>query len=104
MVLRLLSFSDLADGIPAFGVHAAEFQLLCVRQFGLLASQFSLSAGDDHALAGAHTAEISFGLGEAVRQRKRAGLTVEPELLAHISPLGWTHILLTGDYRWPKRQ
>ena len=28
-------------------------------------------------------------LGEAVRQRKRAGLPVEPELLAHISPLGW---------------
>ena len=26
-------------------------------------------------------------LGEAVRQRKHAGLTVEPELLAHISPL-----------------
>ena len=43
-------------------------------------------------------------LGEAVRQRKRAGLTVEPELLAHISPLGWAHILLTGEYRWPKRQ
>ena len=43
-------------------------------------------------------------LGEAVRQRKRAGLTVEPELLAHISPLGWAHILLTGEYRWPKRR
>ena len=37
-------------------------------------------------------------LGEAVRQRKHAGLTVEPELLAHISPLGWAHILLTGEY------
>ena len=22
-------------------------------------------------------------------------------LLAHISPLGWAHILLTGEYRWP---
>ena len=43
-------------------------------------------------------------LGEAVRQRKHAGLTVEPELLAHISPLGWAHILLTGEYRWPKRR
>ena len=47
-----------------------------------------------------NTAHIS----EAVRQRKRAGLTVEPELLAHISPLGWAHILLTGEYRWPKRR
>ena len=44
----------------------------------------------------------SVRLGEAVRQRKHAGLTVEPELLAHISPLGWGHILLTSEYRWPK--
>ena len=43
-------------------------------------------------------------LGEAVRPRKHAGLTVEPELLAHISPLGWGHIPLTGEYRWPKRR
>ena len=43
-------------------------------------------------------------LGEAVRQRKHAGLTVEPNPLAHISPLGWAHILLTGEYRWPKRR
>ena len=41
---------------------------------------------------------------EAVRQRKHAGLTVEPELLAYISPLGLAHILLTGEYRWPKRR
>ena len=30
-------------------------------------------------------------LGEAVRQRKFAGLTVEPELLAHVSPLVSPH-------------
>ena len=42
-------------------------------------------------------------LDEAVRQREHGGLmTVEPELLAHISPLGWAHTLLTGEYRWPK--
>ncbi len=43
-------------------------------------------------------------LGEAVRQRRLVGLTVDPELLAHISPLGWGHILLAGEYRWPKRR
>ncbi|OSM08768.1 putative transposase Tn3 family protein [Magnetofaba australis IT-1] len=43
-------------------------------------------------------------LGEAVAQRKRTGLPVPPELLAHISPLGWSHILLTGEYRWPKKR
>ena len=41
-------------------------------------------------------------LGEAVVQRIHAGLMVEPELLAHISPLGWAHIVLTGEYRWPQ--
>ncbi len=43
-------------------------------------------------------------LGEAVTQRRLAGLAVGPELLAHISPLEWGHILLTGEYRWPKRR
>jgi TnpA family transposase len=42
-------------------------------------------------------------LGNAVTQRKHDGLESPPELLAHISPLGWAHILLTGEYRWPKR-
>ena len=43
-------------------------------------------------------------LGEAVRQRQHAGLTVEPELLAHISPFGRAHIPLAGEYRWPRRR
>ena len=43
-------------------------------------------------------------LGEAIRQRRYDGLTVAPELAAHISPLGWAHILLTGEFRWPKRR
>jgi len=42
-------------------------------------------------------------LGKAVAQRKRAGLDCSPDLLAHISPLGWAHILITGEYRWPKQ-
>ena len=41
-------------------------------------------------------------LHDAVDQRRRDGLDVPPELLAHISPLGWAHILLTGEYRWPE--
>ena len=24
----------------------------------------------------------------------------EPSLLRHVSPLGWSHIALTGDYDW----
>lgn len=38
----------------------------------------------------------------AVTERRNEGLDVPPELLAHISPLGWAHILLTGEYLWPK--
>ena len=41
-------------------------------------------------------------IGHAVAQRQSDGLSVPPELLAHISPLGWAHILLTGEYRWPR--
>ena len=43
-------------------------------------------------------------LGDAVRQRQRAGLPVEPNVLAHISPRGWAHILLTGEYRRPRKR
>ena len=43
-------------------MHAAEFPLLSVGQFGLLAAQFPPGAGDGHALAGAD--EIGFELGE----------------------------------------
>lgn len=43
-------------------------------------------------------------LGEAVVRCQDAGLPVPPELLAHTSPLGWAHILLTGEYNWPKKR
>lgn len=42
-------------------------------------------------------------LGQAVAGSRREGLRCSPNLLAHTSPLGWAHILLTGEYRWPKR-
>ena len=41
-------------------------------------------------------------LGHAVVQRQSDGLSVLPERLARISALGWAHILLTGEYRWPR--
>ena len=40
-------------------------------------------------------------LGEAVFAKQRAGLETPAEFLAHVSPLGWEHINLTGEYRWP---
>ena len=41
-------------------------------------------------------------LGEVVNTRAASGTHIEPDLLAHVSPLGWEHINLTGEYRWPK--
>ncbi|MBN9142546.1 MULTISPECIES: Tn3 family transposase [unclassified Novosphingobium] len=41
-------------------------------------------------------------LGDVVSSRAANGAAVPPDLLAHVSPLGWEHINLTGEYRWPK--
>ena len=41
-------------------------------------------------------------LGEVVDRRAVDGIIIPPDLLAHVSPLGWEHINLTGEYRWPK--
>jgi TnpA family transposase len=39
-------------------------------------------------------------LGHAVDTLRAEGVSVPDELLAHLSPLGWEHINLTGDYVW----
>jgi len=31
---------------------------------------------------------------------KANGETIDPDLLQYLSPLGWGHINLTGDYLW----
>lgn len=43
-------------------------------------------------------------LGHAAAARMDEGLDCPPELLVHISPLGWAHILLVGEYIWRKSQ
>ena len=40
-------------------------------------------------------------LEKAVEALKKQGIEVDDNLLQHISPLGWDHIALTGEYRWP---
>jgi hypothetical protein len=39
-------------------------------------------------------------LDRAVHQLRAQGATVPDDLLAHVAPLGWEHIGLTGDYVW----
>ena len=39
-------------------------------------------------------------LDHAVQQLRAQGVSIPDELLAHVAPLGWEHIALTGDYDW----
>jgi hypothetical protein len=39
-------------------------------------------------------------LSRAIQGLKALGLSVGDNLLEHLSPLGWEHINLTGDYIW----
>ena len=41
-------------------------------------------------------------LGKIIAKRRNAGIYDPEDLLSHVSPLGWAHILITGEYRWPK--
>ena len=39
-------------------------------------------------------------LGRAIKALEESGNPVDPALLQYLSPLGWEHINLTGDYIW----
>ncbi len=39
-------------------------------------------------------------LDRAVRHLRQTGIAVPDDVLAHVAPLGWEHIGLTGDYLW----
>ena len=39
-------------------------------------------------------------LDRAVQHLRAQGVTIPDDLLAHVAPLGWEHIALTGDYVW----
>ena len=43
-------------------------------------------------------------LAEACEQLKRDGIILNDDHLQHLSPLGWEHINLTGDFQWNSRQ
>ena len=80
---------------------------LCIGRQGEIRDR--TAEGQHYRMAGLNllAAVIIYGntkhLGHAISARERAGLDCAPELLSHISPLGWAHILLTGEYRWKNR-
>ena len=36
----------------------------------------------------------------AIESLKRKGIPINEQLVSHLSPLGWEHINLSGDYVW----
>ena len=55
---------QIADGIVAGGVHAAEFPLLLLGELRLFAPQLTLGPGDGHPFPRAHSNEIGLELGK----------------------------------------
>jgi TnpA family transposase len=43
-------------------------------------------------------------LDRAIQSLRDSGQPIDEELLPHISPLGWEHIILTGDYIWQQNK
>ena len=39
-------------------------------------------------------------LERAIVALREHGITIDDESLTHLSPIGWEHINLTGDYTW----
>nr|QGW59089.1 TnpA transposase [Klebsiella pneumoniae] len=51
-----------------------------------------------------HTAAITLWntvyIERAIESLKRKGIPINEQLVSHLSPLGWEHINLSGDYVW----
>ncbi len=43
-------------------------------------------------------------LAKAVETLRAQGMEFPDDYLQHLSPLGWEHIVLTGDYHWDLEQ
>lgn len=69
-----------------------------LRDHGLQAQSHRASALN--LVAGAIVLWNTTYLEAAMRHLKRQGRPVPIDMLAHLSPLGWQHINLTGDYLW----
>ena len=65
------------------------------------------SEGQQHRIASLNllTAIIiywnTWKLGKIVADQIANGENIDARMLPHVSPLGWEHITLTGEYRWP---
>ena len=71
-----------------------------LRDHGLQAQSHCASALN--LVAGAIVLWNTTYLEAAMQHLERQGRPVPTDMLAHLSPLGWQHINLTGDYLWTK--
>ena len=55
-------------------------------------------------VVGAITLWNTVYLTRVLESLRRGGVTPAADLLAHVAPLGWQHINLTGDYLWSETQ
>ena len=69
-----------------------------IRDHGIQAQGYRASALN--LVAGAIVLWNTTYLEAALRHLERQGKQIQPELLQHLSPLGWQHVNLTGDYLW----
>lgn len=42
-------------------------------------------------------------IGRAIDSLRRKAIPINEQLITHLSPLGWEHINLRGDYVWRKK-
>ena len=93
-------------GLNKGEAHHALKRAICFNRRGEIRDR--TSQGQIHRIAGLNllTAIIiywnTWKLGEIVEKMAKAGMVPPSDLIAHISPLGWEHITLTGEYHCPK--
>lgn len=108
-LLRWIADADLQRrtqlGINKGEAHHALKRAVALGRHGEIRDRSS--EGQHHRMAGLNLVAAAIihwntrQLGSIVAERSSAGDAPDPTLLAHISPLGWEHVHLTGEYRWP---
>ncbi|MGH0002591.1 Tn3 family transposase [Pseudovibrio ascidiaceicola] len=91
-------------GLNKGEAHHALKRAICFNRKGEIRDRSR--EGQQHRIAGLNllTAIVIYWntlkLSEAVGVRLESNVPIDHSLLPHVSPLGWEHIILTGEYRW----
>ncbi len=98
--LTMLATAELNKGES----HNALCRAVCFHRLGRLHDRTAQAQQDRAGGLALVTAAIALWntvyLGRALDAARRRGNLIPDVLLAHLAPLGWQHINLTGDYLW----